>query len=336
MRDQNTTQSEVVATAERLADDVLFPAALATDASDTVPLEILNALADAGLYGLAGPAAAGGSDVDFLTVCAVVEALASGCLTTAFVWVQHLNALRGAAASQNAALASWVGPLCRGARRGGLALGGALPGPAILTAREAADGWTFDGTSPFVSGWGRIDVMHTAARTEDGRLVWALVDAAAGETLTAERLRLVALNATATVRADFHDHSVPASRITSVTPYAEGSTPPEVLRVHASLALGVAKRCCRLLGPTALDERLMRVREELDRLDPATIEAARGEAGLLAVRAASALMVSTGSRALLMDGHPQRLYREALFGLVYALRPGSRASVLEELEADDS
>ncbi len=330
---QSEREPGVVAATARLADDVLFPAALSTDASDTVPAEMLDALADAGLYGLAGPVQAGGVDADFATVCAVVEELSSGCLTTAFVWVQHLNALRAAAASRNDAMASWVEPLCRGERRGGLALGGAVPGPALLRAREAAGGWTFDGSSPFVSGWGRIDVMHTAARTDDGRVVWALVDAVEGETLAADRLRLTALNATATVRADFHDHPVPADRVTSVTPFVGGPTPPEVLRVHASLALGVAKRCCRLLGPTALDERLARVREELDRLDPATVEAARGAAGLLAVRAASALTVATGSRSLLMDGHAQRLYREALFGLVYALRPGSRASVLQELEA---
>jgi alkylation response protein AidB-like acyl-CoA dehydrogenase len=78
---------DVVETAQRLADEVLFPAALATDAADAVPVELLDALAEAGLSGLAGPTAAGGLDADFSTVCTVVEALASGCLTTAFVWV---------------------------------------------------------------------------------------------------------------------------------------------------------------------------------------------------------------------------------------------------------
>src|SRR5436190_16514440 len=66
---------DYIETASRLADEVLFPAALATDAADAVPMELLDALADAGLYG-AGVAA------DFGTVCAVQEALAGGCLTT--------------------------------------------------------------------------------------------------------------------------------------------------------------------------------------------------------------------------------------------------------------
>src|SRR5205823_4356343 len=172
----------------------------------------------------------------------------------------------------------WVAPLCSGRRRAGLALGGALAGPARLAARPTSDGWLVSGTSPFVSGWGRIDAIHTAARTEDGRLVWALLDAHESETLSVERLELVALNATATVRADFRDHVVPSARVTSVEPYREGPPPPELLRIHASLALGVARRSCRLLGETPIGGELAAVRAELDRLDPATIEAARGEA----------------------------------------------------------
>src|SRR4051794_6538521 len=106
---------ELVETAQRLADDVLFPAALATDAADAVPVELLDALAAAGLYGLSARA-------DFETACAAVEALASGCLTTTFVWVQHLGAVRAAAASENAAVRAWVEALCSGERRAGLAL----------------------------------------------------------------------------------------------------------------------------------------------------------------------------------------------------------------------
>jgi alkylation response protein AidB-like acyl-CoA dehydrogenase len=323
---------DVVETAQRLADEVLFPAALATDDADSVPVELLDALADAGLYGLAGPTAAGGLDADFEPVCAVVEALASGCLTTTFVWVQHLGAVLAVASSDNAALRDeWLEPLCRGERRTGLALGGAVPGPARLVARETDSGWAFDGSSPFVSGWGRIDVVHTAARTDDGRVVWALVDATESATLATERLELAALNATATVQATLREHPVPAERVTSVSPFREGPTPPQVLRIHASLALGVASRCCRLLGPSPLDDELATCRVELDRLDPATIEAARATAGELAFRAAAALTVSRGSRSLLASDHAQLLVRDALFVLVYALRPGSRDALLGHL-----
>jgi alkylation response protein AidB-like acyl-CoA dehydrogenase len=322
----------VVETAQRLADEVLFQAALATDASETLPVELLDALAAEGLYGIAGPEWAGGADADLLELCAAIEALASGCLTTTFVWVQHHGAVRAASSAANETARDWLPTLCRGGRRAGLALGGALPGEPRLVARELDGGWQLDGSSPFVSGWGRIDVVLTLARTEDGRLVTCLLDAREGETLAVRRVPLVALNATATVTASFRSHGVPAERVMSVALYTEGPTPPEVIRIHSALALGVATRCCRLLGQSGLDEQLVRCRSELDRLDPNTIEQTRAEAGELALRAAAALAAQTGSRALLLDDHAQRLTREALFTLVYALRPASRTAVLELLE----
>ena len=318
-------------TARRLADDVLFPAALATDAAEAVPVELLDALADAGLYGLAAPREVGGLEVDFATVCAVQEALASGCLTTSFVWAQHLGLVHSLAESTSAELrATWLPRVARGETRAGLALGGALPQPT-LRAHRTADGWLLDGSSPFLSGWGLIDVVHTAARTDDDDIVWLIVDAVEGPSLRVERLRLVALDATATVRAVFDGLPVPAERMTASHP-AGGETPPEVLRLHASLALGVAARCCRLLGPTALDAELDSLRAELDELGPG-IAAARAAAGELAVRAAAALMTAAGSRSLLLAEHAQRLAREALFVLVYALRPASKQALLARLGA---
>jgi alkylation response protein AidB-like acyl-CoA dehydrogenase len=318
---------DYLANARRLADEVLFPAALATDAADTLPVELLDSLADAGLYGFV-------LDADFPTVCSVIEALASGCLTTAFVWVQHLGAVRAAATSEYESVRDeWMEPLASGRRRGGLALGGALPGPPALRARETDGGWLFGGVSPFLSGWGRIDVIHAAARTDDGRLVWAFVDARAGETLTVQRLSLAALNATATMRADFYEHPVPQERVVAIAPFAEGQPAPELLRIHSSLALGVIVRCCTLLGPTPLDDELATVRAELDRLDPETMPAVRAAAGELALRAAAAVMTATGSRSLLLSEHAQRLAREALFVLVYALRPASKDALLTGLRA---
>ena len=89
-------------------------------------------------------------------------------------------------------------------------------------------------------------------------------------------------------------------------------------------------RCCRLLGPTPLDAELASLRAELDRLGPGT-PVARAAAGELALRAASALMTAEGSRSLLVTEHGQRLAREAMFILVYALRPASRAALLARL-----
>jgi alkylation response protein AidB-like acyl-CoA dehydrogenase len=319
---------DILPVAQSIADDVLFPAALATDASDVVPRELLDTLAGAGLYGLAAPPGAAGLGADFGTVCAVQEALASGCLTTAFVWAQHNGLVRALAEGGRPELtAEWLVPLARGEIRAGVALAGLLPRPP-LQATPDGEGWRLDGVAPFVSGWGRIDVIHAAARAGD-EVVWLLVDAAEGPSVRAERLKLAALNATATVRVTFDQLPVAAARMTRRHSYGPG-TAPEVLRLHAAFALGVAARCCRLLGPTPLDAELASLRAELDRLGPGTA-AARAAAGELAQRAAAALMTTEGSRSLLVTEHGQRLAREAMFMLVYALRPASRAALLARL-----
>ena len=323
---------DAVETAQRLADDVLFPAALETDRADVLPIELLDEIAAAGLYGLASPVAVGGLDADFETVCAVWEALSSGCLTTAFVWGQHIGLVRSLSESNSPELkAAWLEPLTKGTIRAGLALGGALPQPTLHASRVDG-GWRLDGFSPFVSGWDRVDVLHTATRTEHDEVVWLIVDAAEGPALAVERLRLIALNATATVRVDFSGPIVPDDRVTAIHAFG-GATPPEVLRIHASLALGVTARCCRLLGPSRLDEELADCRRRLDALDEETIAADRASAGALAVRAATALVAANGSRSLLCTDHAQRLAREALFTAVYALRPASRDALLAVLGA---
>ena len=142
---------------------------------------------------------------------------------------------------------------------------------------------------------------------------------------------LAALNATGTVRVTFDQLPVAAGRVTGKHP-AGGGTPPEVLRLHAALALGVAARCGQLLGPSPLDAELAALRTELDQLGPGTA-AARAAAGELALRAAATVMATEGSRSLLAADHGQLLARDALFTLVYALRPESRTALLATLAA---
>ncbi len=186
----------VLDAARRIADDILFPTAMATDDAGVVPVHHLDVLAEAGLYGLDGPPDAGGLGADPITVHRVIEVLAGGCLTTTFVWLQHNGALRAVAATANRPLRDeWLRPMCRGQRRAGIAVAGLRPGVEGLQAQEVDGGWRLDGTVPWVTGWGGIDVIHTGARRESGDVVWALVDACAGAGLSIEVLRLVAVQA---------------------------------------------------------------------------------------------------------------------------------------------
>ncbi|MFS8101808.1 acyl-CoA/acyl-ACP dehydrogenase [Lentzea alba] len=319
--------SEALREAERIAGEVLFPAAPEVDAGACVPH--LDLLADAGFYGLASPEST--LDVpDYPTVQRIVETLASGCLTTTFVWVQHHGAVRAVADTGNQALRDeFLSPLTTGARRAGLAAGAAVrPGPPQLTAEAVPGGWVFDGQAPWVTGWGLIDVLHVAARDEHDVLVWALVDTA--ELVADKPLRMVAVQASRTVTLRFDGLFVPHERVTSTIPRAEHRRgDPESLRFTGSLALGVASRAIKLMGHEETE--LNATRERLHGAAHDEIPAARAQAAELALRTASALVVHDGSRAVLSHEHGQRLIREATFLLVFGTRPEIRAVLLDRL-----
>jgi alkylation response protein AidB-like acyl-CoA dehydrogenase len=306
---------------------------MAVDDLKAIPAAHLDELAAAGLYGIAGPPEYAGLAADLATFCEVVEILASGCLATTFVWLQHHGAVRALADSPNRQLRdAWLGPLVTGQRRAGVALGGARPGPVLLQARRVPGGYELDGTSPWVTGWGMVDVLYTLARESDGELIAALIPARASATLTATRLDLVAVNASATVELSFAGHFVPDEQVSSVFPQADWlATDSRGLRPNGSLALGVAARCCRLAGHSTLDAELGRLRARLDAADADSMPAARAAAAAFAFRAAGSAVAVTGSRSILAGQHPQRLAREALFLLVFGSRPAIRENLVRML-----
>jgi alkylation response protein AidB-like acyl-CoA dehydrogenase len=318
---------------------VLFPDAIRVDSLDAIPVAQLDAFAAEGLYGASVPPQAGGLGLDLLTMSAVTEELASGCLATAFVWVQHHGLARTLAAETTpAALRDrWLEAACQGKVRGGIALSGLIPGPPLLRARPAGAGWRLDGEAPWVTGWGLIDLLLVAARGPRDSLVWLILDAADQPGLTVTRQRLAAVNASVTVRLDFGGVVVPAGRLASQEPFdPAASLRPDGLRINGSLALGVAGRCARLLGPGPLDDELAGCRAQLDDASTADTEAmaeARAAASALAVRATAALAVRDGSRSIKADTHPPRLAREALFLLVFGSRPPIKSALLRQLGA---
>jgi alkylation response protein AidB-like acyl-CoA dehydrogenase len=323
-----------VGLARTISDGVLFPGALEVDASDIVPVDRLDRLASAGFYGLAGPADAGGMGVaDMATALEVIEIIASGCLTTAFVWIQHHGAVRALLEAPKALRDAWVGRLCAGEVRAGVAFSGLRrPGPPILTASPDSEGWRFQGFAPWVTGWGRIDVVRAAARRENGDIVWALVDATAGPTLEAERLRLAAVNASATVTLSFKQHAVRADRVISIQPFDEWREQDRAsLRLNGSLALGIARRCAFLLESEALTADLDECRRSLDQASPDAMPEERARTSELALRAATELVVLGGGRAIALDDQAQRLAREALFLLVFGQTAAIKAAQLTRL-----
>jgi alkylation response protein AidB-like acyl-CoA dehydrogenase len=308
--------------ARELADEVLFPAAAAVDRADSVPASHLDALAAAGLYGLVGPAEYGGLDASRADLAAVTEALAGGCLTTTLVWGQHHGAVFQLSRGPNAELRErWLRPLCAGEARAGVLLAGLLPGPPRVRAAPADGGWRLEGEAPWVSGWGLVDVFAVAARTPDDEVLWSLL-AADTVGFSAERAALSALHASRTVRVILDGVAAPLSALTGRLPYAAWPAIDAAgLRTNGSLPLGLASRCCVLMGDSPFDAELVAVRAGLDAAGPDELPAARAAAAELAHRATGALVVHTGSGAILSGQHPERLAREAAVLLVFASRP---------------
>lgn len=344
------TDADPLSRAAQVAEEVLFPAALKVDSADRIPATHFEAIAAAGLYGIAGPAYAGGLDADLATFCDVIEVMSAGCLATTFVWLQHHSAVRALSASHNAVLRDqWLQPLCRGNRRAGIALGGARPGPPLLRARSVAGGYLLDGSAPWVTGWDMLDVVHTVARDEAGNLVAALLPAQVGLTLRASRLDLVAVNASRTVELAFSGYFVPAALVSGVMPIGQWlAMDARGLRPNGSLSLGVAARCIRLLGqadgpdspePLAVELAARRVALDLaaaPRAEAGSLPAARAAASAFAFQAAGLLVATAGSQAILRGAHPQRLAREALFLLVFGSRPAVKEHLVTLLGARSS
>lgn len=321
--------NEPVAAAADIAEHVLLPAALETDRADLLPRANLDALADAGLYGMFGPVESGGWAADLDTACAIVEHVASGCLTTALVWMQHHGLVGNLLLGPDPLRDELLADLCRGRRRSGIVFTGLIPGPSPLQAVRTGTGWLLQGDAPWVSGWGRIDTLQVAARGPDDTVVTVVVDDLAHPGLGATRHRLAALDASGTVRLGFDD--VADDRVVSVTPHDPAAAGGARLRLNGSLSLGVARRCCALLGPSPLDDELDTVRDRLDHAGDTDMAAARAAASAFANRAATILVVTVGSRSIETDQHAQRLLRESMFLLVFGSRPAIKQALLDHL-----
>lgn len=308
--------------ARAFADDVLFPTANEVDATDVLPRERLDRLAADGWYGLASPA----MGLQMADAWPIVAAFAGGCLTTTLVWLQHHGNLAACAFGPEH-VQHWAGPMASGDIRSSVAFNGLMPNPT-LRSRPDGDGWIIEGTAPWMSGWGLVDVIHCATRAPDDDVVWLLVDAN-DPGLRAEPHRLLGLNASATVTLHADGVRVGPERMTSRFPWAEW--PPRDamgLRGNGSVSVGVAERCARLMGSDALLADVEAAVAALDASDADTAPGARAAASSLAVRAASALLVHAGSGGAERGTHAERLYREAGMLLVFASRPSIRAQLL--------
>jgi alkylation response protein AidB-like acyl-CoA dehydrogenase len=325
---------DAVRAARNLADELLWPAAQEIDGARSVPRAVLDALAQAGLYGLLGPTEMGGLGAGPEATAAVFESLGGSSLATTFVWVQHHTTVRAIADSTNDLRREWLPALCSGRVRSGIAVAALRrPGPPAMVAEADGNEVTLSGFAPWVTGWGLIDVVLIAARVGED-VLWVLVDAFEGPAVQVERLSLAAVNSSVTVRLRIDGLVVPASRLVGRQRYSEwrAMEVPGLTR-SGFLAVGVAQRCVRLLGDRAgdLSRMVEQARQRLYAANQSSVTAARVEASVVAVRAAAALVAAGGGRSIEVDQPAQRLAREAMFLLVFAQTADIRGAQLHRL-----
>lgn len=301
---------EMISTAGRIADEVLFPAAEIVDRADRVPASHLDLLAGEGLYGMAAPPELGGLGTgDYPAWTTIVETLASGCLATTFVWIQHVGPMLTTASPA----------MARGEQRAGIAYAGLAPGSGLVL----RDG-RLSGHIPWVTGWDLIDVVQVAVRDGD-EIKYFLLDAVTGPGLHAELQELVAVQASRTVALTLDEHPAPADRLVRTEGYASWAEQnASGAALNGYLALGLVRRASRLLDG-AFDDELAGCRAAL--LDEEQTPRARATASALAWRAAGAVMVAAGSSGVRARATAARLAREAAFLLVFGSRPAIRTEL---------
>lgn len=89
----NDEQKGIAERAAKIADDAIAPHAVTTDAEARFPREGLDALAEAGFYGLTVPKEYGGMGEGLRTMCAVLDQIAQRCPSTAMIYKMHLAAV---------------------------------------------------------------------------------------------------------------------------------------------------------------------------------------------------------------------------------------------------
>lgn len=335
--------------AQVLADDLLFPNAQDVDRSELVPASHLAALADARLFGIAGPVSHGGVALQRGDAWRIGAALFGGCGATTFVWVQHHTVVRVLARSTNDELRETLLPgLCAGTTLAGVAFAHLRrPGPPAIAATRVAGGWRLDGFSPWTTSWGLADWFAIAAVSDGGDLVWAMLPHDA-DGVTARPLALPVFASTGTVSLTFDGCLVPDERIALVEPVDDWrASDRHQSAVGAPATLGIAERCARLIGavdePAARDaaERLTArcaaAGERYDELLGAMAagrdvldEASEHRAHLiqLAQGSTTALLAAVGGRGMDLAHPAQRLAREADFFVIQAQTADGRAATL--------
>ncbi len=346
-----TTSTNWLIQAHDIAQNILAPAAQISDQASAPPLENLHLLAAAGLFSVNVPTEFGGQGGGMDELADLFEALASGCGVTTFVALQHMLACAYLARSANQHLrAKWLPALATGRTMATVAFSQVRrPGPPMMRCTPSADGYTFDGSAPWSTGWGVAQHLVLGGTLSgdtppDDRLVFAFIPANTPGITPSKPLHLCAMNASATVTLACQSVQVPASAIIKIITRDDlAKSDQRGMFLIAHLSHGVTRASLRHLNflqsqrpAPALADAIARITAQLTQIKAdaapwvsqsnhpqyaSQAVKARAAAIELSLHAAQTAVIASGGTAIALDHPAQRLFREAM---LYSLTAQTR------------
>ncbi len=171
--DLNETQKLVRDSARGFAQKHIAPRAAEIDREERIPKEILDGLAELGLFGVNVPERLGGAEAGVVAYSLAMQEIAGACASTAVTMaVTNMVGEVIAAFGTDAQRERYNPALCDGTlRAGSFALSepaaGSDPGAMTTTAKRDGDHWILDGNKQWITSGDFAGVFVVWARTGD-------------------------------------------------------------------------------------------------------------------------------------------------------------------------
>lgn len=283
-----TQPPATLAAVEDVARELLEPTAADSDVNG-LPRGHLAALATAGAYRAAFPAAVGGTAESAQTNRAILERIAGACGTTWFCFAQHRSPTVELMASDNQVMRDrWLEPMATGEALASIAFAHLRRPKQSFTMTRVADGWGLDGKLDWVTGWPITDVCLVQGLEADSqfggdaRVISALIEPPRPDPSVATgldagpTLPLAAMGGTRSWPIRFDGYHVSDEQVTSIRTLSQWKLANDRLAANANPAVfGMAQDSVDTLREVAdrvgsddvrevsnlIDDQLSRVRD---------------------------------------------------------------------------
>lgn len=318
--------------------------------SDGVDRTVVDEMTAVGALAVFGPPELGG--LDAAGQRRTSELLAGASPDAWFLWYQHGPVVKALRSSENTALAqAHVADLCAGRAQGGVAWSNLRTAKPSVHAVRTDDGWRLTGFQPFCTGWPMLDLLLVGGLVSDEagtpqQVVFGVVPAQATPGLASTgRLRLAAMDGTATHMLRYDEVLLPDKAVTTLVPFDTWRESDRAANTNVQPStFGIALTALSLLAErepataARLADQVLTVRERAYELMDTVASAERTDERLalraralrLGLDCASALVTARGGLAMTQAQPAQRLLRAATFQLVHSQDPAVRAATLDE------